>query len=433
MPRVNIELTSTTNKFEAGLKNVAKSLEGFKELAIGAFSDEAVVSFIEKTIESADAVDKASLRLKMTTEQTQTLSIVAKQAGSSLETIETAFKKIELARNKALGGDAKILEAFKKEGITAQQLQLPNNTVNLAASLASAARNGSTDKEGVALMELGLKEASGDLTALGDNLQDFDSKVQQLKDEGAIMSDADIANLVRAKDELEILGTKAEAAIAPWLSQLIEGLEEGWIIIQTTAENVFTAIILLAENAVDYIKGLKDQLVNNGKNILEQTAVGYAKGGVFGAIMGGATATGKDGKSLASLTADYETKKNQIIVDAYNTNNNDLASRLDTYKNQINKELAERAKARQNKAEPVAPITPVKEKHFKVYSDSFTQTGNFLGAGFQTAGTAASQLDVSRQHLTEARKQTELHKQNTEFLQHIDSSLAVIAGNGDWD
>lgn len=417
MSRVKVDITADKSGFESAVKGVEHSIEGLKEMVVGAFSVEAVKGIVEKTFEYAETIDKASLRMKMTTEQTQALSIVAKEAGSSLEAVEGAFRKIEAARAKALGGNAKALASFKALGVDTSQLQKPNNTLGLASSLAQSARNGSNDTQGVALQGLGLKKTAGDLAALGDGLTNFGEKVDELKARGAIMEDKDIANIVRAKDELAIVGTTLMAQVAPWLSQLIEGLEEGWIIFSTTAENTFAAIILMGEHAIEYIKSLVTSLIHAPANAINGAKEGYAKGGVLGGIGGFVNgATKERDKANDTFAANIKSDFDATL----GNNGNDLTKRLNDYQSGIAKQLEARAKARENHDEPDAKfVAPKEKKGAKLYSDALTSTGNMIGASFQGAGSVVSAIDLARQQKAGIDSLNDKADKQNDFLERI--------------
>jgi len=430
--RVKVDITADKSGLDTALKGVEHSIEGLKSMVVGAFSVDAIRAVVEKTFDYADAIDKTSLRMKMTTEQTQALSIVAKEAGTSLETVEEAFRKIEAARAKALGGDTASLKAFKALGIDTADLSKPNNTLNLASQLAVAARNGSNDVQGVALQNLGLKRSAGDLAELGDSLTDFGSKVDELKAKGEIIPDSDIANIVRAREELETVANDAMAKIAPVISQIIEGIEEGWIILETTAENTFTAIILMAQAAVEYIQNLKDNILKGGKNIMLGAAKGFLEDGVVGAAIGGATAKDSSGGSVAKSTIDFAEKYGQIQIDAAKQNSQDLTDRLNEYQKGLADKLASRAKARESKPEPAAKVLPP-GRQARVYSDALTATGNMIGASFNNAGSVASSLDVQKKQLNSLQTLNDAASKQTDLLTTIAANTDTSTNEDDWN
>lgn len=396
MSRVKVDIVADKSGFDAAMKGIKSSLTDLKGVIAGALSVEAIEEIIGKTFEYADTIDKASLRMKLTTEQTQGLSIMAREAGTSLGAIEGAFKKIELARVKALGGNAKALASFKLLGIDIAQLQKPNNKIGLAGNLASAARNGSTDNEGVALQGLGLKKTAGDLAALGDSLQDFDRKINELKDAGRIMPDEDIANMVRARDELAAVGDTLMAHIAPAISTVIEGIEKYYVLFKAYWSNIFAAIITMAGDALTYIKSLPKAFLNS---------VTGGKGQGLGDVM----------KQFGSnIATDLKETIGNIVSDS--------SDGLDEYNKSIAAQMAARAKARENKPEAISTVTPVKtktENGGKIYSDSLTSIGNLLGSSFSNISSVTTQMDAAKSSASSLNKLTDAAKVHTDLLSII--------------
>jgi hypothetical protein len=392
MGRVKVSIVADKSGFDSALQGVKGSLEGLKEMVAGAFTVEAITALVEKTFEYADTIDKTSLRMKMTTEQTQALGIIAKEAGSSLETIETAFKKIEKARAKALGGNADELKAFKALGLSANDLSKGNNTIGIAAQVASAGAHGSTDKEGVALQNLGLKEASGDLIAIGDGLKDFDARLEELKGVGAIMPDEDIANMVRAKDELDVMGNMLMAQVAPAISGCIDFMEKYYIAFKAWFSNIFAAIGQMATDTMEFIKNLPLAL---GKSVL---GIG-----------------GKDVKGVGQLSSQFgrnianDTKETigQILPET-------LAG-LTAYEDKKQNMLDRRAAARLNKPEADTTPTAVHTHKQSIYSDTLTSTGNMLGASYASI-KSVTQIDLAKQQLAEQKKMNDLQAKVLEAI-----------------
>lgn len=404
-----MDITADKTGFDVGMKSIKHSFEEMKGMVAGAFTVEAVRGIVEKTMEYAETIDKASLRMKITTEETQALSMIAKDAGSSLEKVENAFRKIELARAKALGGDKKSLASFAALGIDEKDLQKQGNITELGGKVATAAGKGSNEYEGIALAGLGLKGVAGDLTAIGESMGDLKGKIEELKSVGAIMPDEDIANMVRAKDELEVLTQIGLAKIAPYISDAIEGFMMGTMMIKAAFTNIFTAIILMVDHTVDYIKSMVGHLFS------VETLKGFLKGGIVGA----ATAKGADGKSMVDLTVGQFKDVAGDIKTGWNGIGEDIDNGLNDMAKDKAKMLADRQKQRQNNGgEDLLPATKTKEvKEKKLYSDSLTASGNFMGASFRGIGSVLSQMDVSKRQLgkldkieTNTQKQADLLK-----------------------
>lgn len=364
MSRVRVDLELNKNSFDRGLHSAKEGLNELKGFIAAAFTVDAIASAIEKTIEYADTIDKTSLRMKLTTEQVQTLGIVAEEAGSNLETIEAAFRKIELARAKALGGDNKLKEAFTKLGVDSSGLH--GSIIEIAAKVSSAGANGSNAVQGVALQDLGLKAAAGDLTAIGDALGRLNAKTAELKEQGAIISDEDIANIVEMKDEWELLEKQVMSGIAPILSWLFDSLEKYFVMFKAYWSNLFATIMTLATTTINYYENLWRHLLSGGKD-----------GKTFQGIRDAATKeVGTDLKAgIQGITDDV---------------NNGLEA---LQKNKEERD-AKRKALRTDKpdADKLGDVTS-KPKSF---TDSLTGGGNFLGASFGNAGAVATSLDIQK-------------------------------------
>jgi hypothetical protein len=369
LSRVVVRIDSDKSGFDAGMKGVSKSLEGIKELVAGAFTVEAISSMVEKTIDFADSMDKASLRMKMTTGEVQTLSIIASEAGTNLETVENAFRKIELARAKALGGDKQTLAAFGALGVNMADLKKGGNIADLGSKVAKAASEGSNDKEGVALQNLGLRETAGDLTALGDSLGHLHEKEQELKAIGAIISDQDIANIVEMKDQWEELKQRGIASFAPILSGLFTGFQEFYVLFKSFFATVFASIMVLGDNAVTYIENLAKHFLSFGR----------------------------DGKSVAGISIDAGKQSFDNLSSLGKDFFSDVKDGFADLKTEKAARDAKRASLRTDKGGATAIETVKGPTDKKIYSDSLTNVGNFLGASFKGVGHVTSALDLQKQ------------------------------------
>jgi hypothetical protein len=312
-------------------------------------------------------------------------------------------------------------------GVNAQELSKSNNTIGLASHVASVAGNGSTDKQGVALQGLGLRGTSGDLIAIGDSLKDFSHKVSELKSKGAIMADKDIANLVRAKDELSVAGDMLMSKVAPIISQVIEGMEEGWIIVNAAVKGYFLFLLnmwdVVKKKCLDIIEVFKHPIksaieagkseYNNISKVVNDATDGYIKGGYSGA----ASAVGKDLKDGVT---------NSDIGKAATSAADDFVKTMDKGLTELAQEkaalIAARAKARQNKDENDTP--PKDKEHEKIYTNALRESGNMLGQSFNNMGQVTSAVDLAKQaNALHQKAIAEQQKTNTTLQKMIDMKI----------
>lgn len=394
MARVKVEVHCEKGMFDAGMKSVQGQLHEMKSLVASAFSGAAIAGIIAKTFAFADAIDKASLRMKMTTEETQVLKRIADDSGSSLDTIEGAFRKIEIARSKALGGDASMKANFKTLGVDDAMLKDKNNIIKIGAQVSSAAQHGSNDTQGVALAGLGIKGAAGDLTAIGDALKTFDEVAADLEGRGAIMSDKDIANMVQAQDEMEVMAQVALTQLAPFITGFLEYSMLAFDTLSIYFKNFFGMIVALADVAFEYLSNkikhpftAQPEVLGKVTNVLQTTA-----------------------ESFVSDSMDAEEdrqKKKNAMMDA-------------------------RASARSNQGTTNTLDKADKLQKAKAYDDSLTKSGNFLGASMRNAGSVVSQLDLEKQQLAVQKEIVAKYVIQQELLRIIaNNTKPAVNGNED--
>lgn len=388
MARVKIDFVGDKSHFDGVVKGVKNEVGSLKGMVAGALTVGAAMELVNKTAEYADSMDKASLRMKLTVEETQALSIIAKDAGSNLETVEAAFQKIAIAREKALKGDKDAIANFAKLGVTQEQLKTASKT-DLAAKVAAGAGNGG-EAQTTALAGLGLKGAAGDLTAIGSALQNLNEKTEELKAKGAIMDDETIANIAEAKDQLELLGTTVMATIAPYISDAIDGFKIMWNTISIFIKNFFAAIILGFQNGIETITNLikhpfsaKETITKGIKNSME---IGKS---VF-------TDTAKEtGEYIDSLEKEKAERKK---------------TREANRKDNLNGVGADSSNTKENKS-----------KSNKLFTDSLTSSGNMLGNSFGNV-SAVTTIDLQKQTIRATEKVALAVDKQTKVIENVEKN-----------
>ena len=101
-------------------ERVADSVKSFVIGAVGVYGIEEA---FRKTIETARELVNTSQRLDTSVETLQVLREAAKDAGVEFDKVADALNRLNVARQKALGGDAKSLQAFAALGVTATDLR----------------------------------------------------------------------------------------------------------------------------------------------------------------------------------------------------------------------------------------------------------------------------------------------------------------------
>ena len=123
MSRLTVAVHGDANGFNAAMKSVKHSLADVKGFILGAFSTEKIIEFGKEMLNKGKNIEVMSNRLHTTIEETQVLSKISKEAGSSIESMETAYRKVALARAKALKGDGDSKKAFAQLKISQESIE----------------------------------------------------------------------------------------------------------------------------------------------------------------------------------------------------------------------------------------------------------------------------------------------------------------------
>ena len=113
--------------FESGLKRSQSMAQGVgmgitKTLA-GMFAVEKIVEFGLSIVDAAGKINDLSARLGVSAEFLQEMQYAAKQSGASIDDVAGAVEKVSIARMKALTGDQKTIENFKKMGVSMETIR----------------------------------------------------------------------------------------------------------------------------------------------------------------------------------------------------------------------------------------------------------------------------------------------------------------------
>jgi hypothetical protein len=129
--KVNVSLRSAVATGLAEIKGQFKSFEksissSFGGALVGAVGLGALVSGAKGVVDYGAKVQDLSDQLGVSTDAIQHFGNVAEKNGSSLEAMAMGFKKLEVARSKALQGGQEQIAAFKNLGISIVDLQSLN-------------------------------------------------------------------------------------------------------------------------------------------------------------------------------------------------------------------------------------------------------------------------------------------------------------------
>ena len=332
--------------FERGLGHMAESVKGFVAGAFGLYGVEAM---LHKTFDTADQLVNASKRLGVGVEPLQVLAKAAADAGSDLGTVETAFEKIDKAREKALSGSKegmKLLGRFAQLGISKQDLQT-QTAANLFTGPMSEKAKTMNPEDLTPILKDVMGKSAGEL--VGVLKTDFGELSAEMKRFGAIM-DADTAVTLKVLgEEAALLGKIFISELGPAILKCAEVLYILWM------------------NAKGLVGGIAE-----------------VAGGKVGAI-GNAWDNATQGKPLEALKSLWQAINSAEDVKNFqegaNAELDPMADKLEAFK----AKFAELADELEHPKAPKFDVEPAAEKQQKqhkenVRSDAMISVGNFLGS-----------------------------------------------------
>lgn len=113
--------------FESGLKKSQSMAKGVGKEITGTlaamFAVDKIAQFGLSIVDAAGQIADLSARLGVSAEFLQEMQFAAKLSGASIEDVAGAVEKLSIARMKALSGDEKTIENFKKMGISMETIR----------------------------------------------------------------------------------------------------------------------------------------------------------------------------------------------------------------------------------------------------------------------------------------------------------------------
>jgi hypothetical protein len=344
--------------FERGLHQASHHVSDFvKNATVAAFGFYGVEESIKKTVETATELVNTSRRLDVSVEQLQLLKAAAKEGGTEIGALSSAFEKLDIARAKALNGDKEALAAFAKLGVTGAQLKDQTAAMIFTTSLSSTAKNNSVEDIGPALKEV-LGKGFGEL--IPTLKTDFDELGAKLKKLGSIMDSETAVSLKMMGDEFEIIGTILTTHLAPALL---------W-----TAETLYKAFAKFS-------------------GLSAAAGAGTSNWGTKEWFQAAMTPIVPAFAALVAKNFDSKSAKT-----AYDDTTKPLIDSLDELKKKIaeDAEALKHPKPRTGEAE--SPEIKAAKRIASIPSDALVKTGNFLGTNGNTIERANQQkIELLRQ------------------------------------
>ena len=198
------------SQFESGMKRAQSSggafAKTFKNEVGGTlatmFAVDKVAEYGKAAIDLAGKLTDLSAKLGVSAEFLQEMSYAAELSGASLDDVSGAMEKLAIARSKALSGDAGMVEAFQKLGVSASDLK-SMRVEDIFTKIGSAFENGINPQPLLgALREVAGKGATSLVPAMADGLGQAAENARQL---GLVMSNDVVASLDDVGDRFAVM------------------------------------------------------------------------------------------------------------------------------------------------------------------------------------------------------------------------------------
>jgi hypothetical protein len=212
--------------FESGLHKAEHASHEFvsslKGIVIGAVGIGTLEMAMEKTVETARELIETSERLAIAPEQLQIMRKAAKDSGMEFENLVSIIEKLNVARQKAIGGDFSSLAAFKALGVSQSDVKGTKSTQDLLMGpIANAVKNINPAQIGEAFREVGVKGFGQLIPFLK---KDFDDLGDSMKKTGQIMDTETALKLKKFGDSMSTIAQLVTAHLGPALVKVAEVL-----------------------------------------------------------------------------------------------------------------------------------------------------------------------------------------------------------------
>lgn len=218
-----------TTDFEIGAKRVQslgdKMAKTFKRDVASAFAGVFVVDKVVdlglKAIQTAGQLNDLSQQLGVSAKFLQEMKFAAEMGGASLSDVESGLQKIQIARQKALGGNDELVSAFESLGVSSEQLK-SSRIEDIFMQIGRSFEGGANPEELVAAFtQIAGKGAGSLIPAMASGLADA---AEQARNLGLVMSDDVVRSLDDANDRVEIMMKRLETGMGVVISSFVTPL-----------------------------------------------------------------------------------------------------------------------------------------------------------------------------------------------------------------
>jgi hypothetical protein len=398
--------------FQSGF-NSAKGLAhgfagGLRSVILQGVGIATVEQAIAKTVQTANELYEASERLGIAPKNLQVLRQAAKESNVEFENLVETFEKIDVARQKALGGGKegqKAARAFLAAGINFPMLHSKTASDLFEGPLSQMVKNRNPEEIGIIFRQMGLKDFGKMIPILKTNFQELAAKMEGM---GAIMDNKTIVTIKRVSQEMSLLSQIMVSQLGPALVKLAEAIYENALKLGkgVTGAGAFFGAGLSSFGATATKE--KDSVAG----ALLKTA-GYGAADIFARVFMGRTAAQSKAYLESKLLGMGFDLKGARAAAAKAEEESPFTKRLKEFQALMDKFSKTATELDNPKPHDFSSATirrGLGKRELESPTDSLVRIGNFLGSGRNAFAETAKQT----QYLAEIAKNTRHRKERFE-------------------
>lgn len=182
----------------------------------------AIEEGIRRTAEWAAEVDRFSKSLGISREAMQTLSVISKRTGTSMDTVQGMFENINKARNEALKGNQDMIKSFARLGVVMSDLKKMTPSQLFSETMGKINIDKSDNLQRAAIQDItGTPEGTIEGFQKGMGGKSFTEKQSELLKEGSIQSEGTVSGIAQQWAEIKASGEELWTSFAPLVEILL--------------------------------------------------------------------------------------------------------------------------------------------------------------------------------------------------------------------
>jgi len=224
--KLEAEIGLNAASFQRGITQVNNSISNtVKSYALGAVGVYSIEKAFSKTLETVKELYNESKRMGVSVENLQVMRKAAASAGVEMSTLAGAMEKLNVARSKALGGDAKALASFGTLGVSKERLETAPAEDIIFGEISKKIKSVNPQDIAAQLRDV-MGRGYGEMVPL--MAKDMDALREKMQRMGMIISSETVAELKQFDAAINSIKNLLVGYLAGALAAFGEGLLDFW-------------------------------------------------------------------------------------------------------------------------------------------------------------------------------------------------------------